>query len=136
MIFKMDNNFSFHFSTKNKWKSLTVLHLKRGKFCSCQKRFGQEVGRAVASNTRGLWFESSHRQKYILNVYCQLYWKDENEGLDGHFFRKKNQVVVVSSQCSELETIFWWKAISKKNKDHVIKTLGWITMMMMKGLIA
>ena len=28
------------------------------------------VGRAVASNTRGPWFESSHRQKfiYILNI--------------------------------------------------------------------
>ena len=31
------------------------------------------VGRAVASNTRGLWFESSHRQKiiFILNI-CLL----------------------------------------------------------------
>ena len=37
------------------------------------------VGRVVASNSIGLWFESSHRQKIILNVYCQLYWKDENK---------------------------------------------------------
>ena len=29
------------------------------------------VGRAVASDNRGLWFESSHRQKFILNI-CVL----------------------------------------------------------------
>ena len=38
------------------------------------------VGRAVASNSRGPQFKSSHRQKIILNIaYCQLYWKDENK---------------------------------------------------------
>ena len=37
------------------------------------------VGRAVASNSRGPLFVSSHRQKYILNINCQLYWKDENK---------------------------------------------------------
>ena len=37
------------------------------------------VGRAVASNSRGPQFESSHWQKFILNIYCQLYWKDENK---------------------------------------------------------
>ena len=31
------------------------------------------VGRAVASNSRGPLFVSSHRQKYILNINCQLY---------------------------------------------------------------
>ena len=41
------------------------------------------VGRPVASNTRGLRFKSSHRQKfiYILNI-CLLstvYWKDKNK---------------------------------------------------------
>ena len=54
------------------------------------------VGKAVASDTRGLRFESSHRQKfiYILNI-CLLstvYWKDENkekEAGDGPFFFKK-----------------------------------------------
>ena len=34
---------------------------------------GGSVGRAVASNSRGPRFESSHRQKFILNIYCQLY---------------------------------------------------------------
>ena len=41
------------------------------------------VGRAVASDTRGLRFESSHRQKiiYILNIWLlsTVYWKDENK---------------------------------------------------------
>ena len=41
------------------------------------------VGRAVASNTRGPQFESSHWQKfiYILNncLLSTVYWKDENK---------------------------------------------------------
>ena len=37
------------------------------------------VGRAVASNSRGQWIKSSHRQKKLLNIYCLLYWKDKNE---------------------------------------------------------
>ena len=37
------------------------------------------VGRAVASDYWGPQFESSHWQKFILNVYCQLNWKDENK---------------------------------------------------------
>ena len=54
------------------------------------------VGRAVASNSRGLRFESSHQQKIILNVYCQLYRKDENkekEALIGPFLTEKRQVL-------------------------------------------
>ena len=53
------------------------------------------VGRAIASNTKGPWFKSSHRQKfiYLLNICLQstVYWKDENkekEGGNGPF--KKN----------------------------------------------
>ena len=52
---------------------------------------GGSVGRAVASDSRGPRFESSHRQKFILNIYCQLYWKDENkekEAGNGPFFKK------------------------------------------------
>ena len=37
------------------------------------------VGRAVASNSRGPRFKSSYRQNFILNIYCQLHWKDENK---------------------------------------------------------
>ena len=45
------------------------------------------VGRVVASNSRGLWFEFSHQKKFYWAFYCQLYWKDENkekEGGNGH----------------------------------------------------
>ena len=34
---------------------------------------GGSVGRVVASNSRGPRFESSHRQVFILNIYCLLY---------------------------------------------------------------
>ena len=47
------------------------------------------VGRAVASDTRGPRFESSHRQIYM---YYQLYWKDENKekrGRERPNFKKK-----------------------------------------------
>ena len=37
------------------------------------------VGTAVTSNCKGPKFKSSHWQKIILNVYCQLYWKEENK---------------------------------------------------------
>ena len=38
------------------------------------------AGRAVACNTGGSRFESSHRQNlYWTFVSCQLYWKDENK---------------------------------------------------------
>ena len=36
-------------------------------------------GRVVTSNSRGPWFESSHQQTFMLNIYCRLYWKDENK---------------------------------------------------------
>ena len=36
-------------------------------------------GRAVTSDSRGLQFESIHQQKNLLNIYCQLYWKDKNK---------------------------------------------------------
>ena len=53
------------------------------------------VGRAVASDSRGLLFKSSHRQKILLNVCCQLYWKDEDNekeaGIGPYFFKKKDR---------------------------------------------
>ena len=36
---------------------------------------GGSFGRVVSSDSRGPQFESSHRQKFIMNIYCQLYWK-------------------------------------------------------------
>ena len=41
---------------------------------------GGSVGRAVASNTRDLQFESSHQHTFIEIIsFRQLYWKDENK---------------------------------------------------------
>ena len=37
------------------------------------------VGRAVASDTRGPLFESSHQQNFIMNLQCANCWKDENK---------------------------------------------------------
>ena len=70
----------------------------------CEKEFDKRlkmvgsgcgaVGRAVASNSRGLQFKSSHQKKIILNnVYCQLDWKDKNkekEAGNGPFLTKKD----------------------------------------------
>ena len=52
------------------------------------------VGRAVASDTRGPRFESSHRQKFILNIcfLSTVYWKDENKKKEagiGPFLKKR-----------------------------------------------
>ena len=54
------------------------------------------VGRAVTSNSRGPRFESSHRQKYKLNIYCQLYWIDENK-------EKRPRLVHFKMQCLRLK---------------------------------
>ena len=64
------------------------LYLSEGSGCG-------SVGRAVAFDTRGQRFESSHRQKFILILNtCLLstvHWKDENKEKEagyGPFFKK------------------------------------------------
>ena len=60
------------------------MYLKE-KLCSQKNLRGSgcdSVGRAFSSNYGGPWFESSHRQKFTLNVYCQLYGKDENKEIE------------------------------------------------------
>ena len=50
------------------------------------------VGTAFAFYSRGPRFESSHWQKCILNIYCQLYRKGKNkekEADNGPFKRKE-----------------------------------------------
>ena len=49
----------------------------------------------VASVSRGPRFESSHWQKIKLNVYCQLFWKDENKEKEAGKgpFKKTNSFV-------------------------------------------
>ena len=64
-------------------------------------------GRAVASNCRDPHFESSHRQKFILNiVYCQLYWKDENKEKEAENdrFLKMNEIVAHVGQFGVIQT--------------------------------
>ena len=59
------------------------------------------VGRVVNSDSRGPQFESSHWQKVILNIYCQLYWKGENKAKSGRewpFFKK----TVQTDQCDQM----------------------------------
>ena len=71
----------------------TQLHIPSFEANSYRKGSGcGSVGRAVPFSSRGPQFESSHRQKFILNIYCQLYWKDENkekEAGNGPFSGKK-----------------------------------------------
>ena len=61
-------------------KSQSFWHLRHsyGQFYACSiyncylqllRRGCGSICRAVASNSRGPWFESSHRQKIILNIY-------------------------------------------------------------------
>ena len=67
-------------------KSNTVKHFLTVNDGTTCKHFAEldsgcgSVGRAVASNTRGLQFESSHRQICYTELYfCQLHRNDENE---------------------------------------------------------
>ena len=68
------------------------------------------VGKVVASNCRGPRFKSYHQQKFILNIYCQLYWKDENkvkETGNGPFFESKHSKTrhVISSAPEEKKSV-------------------------------
>ena len=58
------------------------------------------VGRVVSSKSRGPWFESSHWQKIILNIFCQLYWKDENKE------RGWEWAILINILCFILNVIF------------------------------
>ena len=70
-------HFNLHDTTEQAFLIQLTEKLKfpRTKFYDIRAVVVVSVGRAVASNTRGLRFESSHRQKfiYLLNFfYCQL----------------------------------------------------------------
>ena len=84
-----------------KWCTILVIVLIKGGNEKTKKRSSYisqfimvsgcgSVGRAVASNSRGPRFESSHREQFILNIYCQLYSKKdknkEKEAGNGPFF--------------------------------------------------
>ena len=63
-------NFQSEVNTSNKILTVNADGLQ----CGCGS-----VGRVVASNSRGTRFESGHRHKFILNIYGQVNWKDENK---------------------------------------------------------
>ena len=68
-----------------KWHFWTL-----GKISALGNGYGS-VGRAVASNSRGQQFESSHRKNVYTNIYCQLFWKDKNkekEAWNGPFLKE------------------------------------------------
>ena len=73
------------------------------------------VGIAVASDARGPRFESRHRQKLILNVYCQLYWKDENKEKEAAICPFKNTCFLMDSiTCPPHGALYW-----KEMKAHI-----------------
>ena len=59
------------------------------------------VGIAVSSDSRGPRFEYSHWQKFILNIYYQQYWKDENKGKEAWKgpFKKINLLFAIIAKC-------------------------------------
>ena len=81
-------------------------------------------GRAVASY-------SSHQQKLILNIYSQLYWKDENkekEAGNGPFKKLLQGILVhIPIQNSIESAILWvepWSS-SSKNSLHTKNNQLW-----------
>ena len=97
------------FSAWNEAKQLVESHcLKRDKNSQNMGSGFGSVGRAVASNSRSLRFESRHWQQFILNIYCQLYWKDENkekEAANGPCF-KNSQNMFACLSCFQLRLDF------------------------------
>ena len=64
------------------------------------------VGRGVASKSKGMQFESSHQQKIILNIYCQLYRKDENrekEAGNGPFLKRKKEMKMAEQKDESID---------------------------------
>ena len=79
--------------------------IKKGSGCG-------SVGRAVASNTRGLRFESSHWETLISDisfVYCQMYWKDEikkkRPGM-AHFYKSSDLYLMVAVVVERQKTAY------------------------------
>ena len=63
------------------------------------------VGRVVASNTRDPWFESSHRQKFILNVNFRKDKNQQKRGRNGPFL-KKNLIKYFVQFVGSLKAVF------------------------------
>ena len=84
------------------------------------------VGRAVASETRGPRFESSHRQKiYNICLLSTVYWKDENKekgGGDCPFKKNYDQLRIdhlLTNKCiDQLFIQFFILGMSKEASEH------------------
>ena len=104
------------------------------------------VGRVVGSNSRGPRFESSHRQKFILNIYCQLYWKDKNKGKIRREWPIIKKCIVHTYETMYLEVSIgkkswhslreiniWeyskvseWDMIKKLSRDQISELTSWV----------
>ena len=62
------------------------------------------VGWAIASDSRGPRLESSHRPKIILDIYCELYWKDENKEKE--------------AGKAHLKKTFSWETVPSSGQSH------------------
>ena len=86
------------------------------------------VGRVVDSNSRGPQFKSSHRQKFMWNVYCQLYWKDANKEKEAGIcqFLKNNFVTLICQSCfCKFHQIYWRTPCSQCDQvGLLLKGLG------------
>ena len=65
------------------------------------------VGRAVTSGPRGPRLESSHRQKIVLNIYCQLYKENKQKEAGIGPFLKKTSCNVFFSVANENQDKDW-----------------------------
>ena len=77
------------------------------------------VGKAVASDTRGLRFESHHCQSFIEHFNYQVYWKDENKEKRGREWPIKKKISLFGRELTErqhLVTVFCAAQCTKKNE--------------------
>ena len=80
------------------------------KHLSTRKLLGSGCGsvvRAVASNTSGLRFESSHWQD-LFSVKFQLYWKDENKIKEGGIGPFKKLLIVFEIANFKFQMKSWY----------------------------
>ena len=75
----------WHWRSNSLFAGFAMLIVRNIKFsktyiegCGCGS-----VGRVIASDTRDLQFETSHRQNFILNIFTVNCWNDENKEKSG-----------------------------------------------------
>ena len=97
------------------------IHWRHGYFPNCfvdtlSRQFRQilqfgsgcgSVGRAVASDTRGMWLISRHQQNlFVASINCQLFWVDQNKEKEaGNQNVQKLKKVAIKF----IRTVYWKK---------------------------